>query len=136
MLSNHEASEGHEGAVLELDEILSACYLRSLCAVQAETQFAQRCDECGAVLPCLFGEQVCILGRVWKAEEDSARLAEKKITDAVPLEAVPDFLRLTIFKRAHSPANPAGSPRTSAGSPRSFQKREKGSRPLRVCRCG
>jgi len=33
----------------------------------------------------------------------------------VPLEAVADFLRLAIFKRAHSPANPASAPRTSAG---------------------
>ena len=42
--------------------------------------------------------------------------------DAVPLEAVSDFLRLPVFKRGHSPASPAGSPHTSAGNRPSYRR--------------
>src|SRR5439155_27040766 len=102
--------------VLELDEILPAFNFPGLVLAEGEPQFAQSQHQCRAILRSLFDKKICVLRGVGETEKDRAGFAEEEIADAVPLEAVSDFLCLPVFKRGHSPASLAGSPHTSAGN--------------------
>lgn len=113
-------------AILELDEILAAFDFGGLRVGQGESEFPQRWHQGRAILRGLFDEQVGVLGGVRETKQDGAGLAEEKKADTAPLEAVPDFLRLAVFKRGHIPASPAGSPRTTCGNPRLCQNARNG----------
>ncbi len=66
-------------AVLQLDEVLAPEDLRRLGLGEIEPEFADRSDERGAVLGASLDEQVRVLRRVGKPQQDGARLADEEI---------------------------------------------------------
>jgi len=123
-----------ERTVLELDEVLSPEDLGRLGIGEGESQLADCGDQRRAVLGVAFDEQLGVLRRVWKPEEDGPRLADEEVPNAMTGESVADFLRLSVLKRGHNPATPGVRPRTTPGSHPSCRTRETARRPARAGR--
>jgi putative ABC transport system ATP-binding protein len=123
-----------EGAVLQLNEVFAAFDFSGLAVVELETQFAQRVCQGASVVRSAVGEDVGVLRRVRIAKNDRSRFADEEITDTVTREGVADFLRLPVFKRAHSRANPGGSAHTTGDSPPCSRTSDSAHRRAPVCR--
>jgi len=90
-----------EGAVLQLNEILSPKHLLLFGRRKRESQLAQGHSEPGTVFQSLIDIEIRILGGVRVAEKDRARFAEKKIPHFVGRKHNLNLLSLTIFKGRH-----------------------------------
>ena len=125
-----------EGTILELDEVLAALDFAGLLVRQGKAKFPESGHQCPAVLGRTFHKQVRVLGRIGKAEQDRAGLADEQVPHTMAAECIADFLRLAIFKCAHNPTNQADSPRTSGGNPPCCRRIDKGRHPGPACTCG
>src|SRR5882724_3431864 len=126
-----------ERATLQLNEVLAALDLRRLRVAQREAELAQRRDHSATVRRCLLDEQVGVLSRIGKAEEDGARLAEEEVAYAVAVEDPADLLRLRVVKlRGHTRASSVDSSRTRPGTRPSYRTSGKVRRRAPACRSG
>jgi hypothetical protein len=105
-----------EGAVLELDEVLSPQDFRGFPVGEIKAKLPQRGDDSGSIGGGFLDVEVGVLSGIRVSQQDRAGFAEEQVTDPVPGEDIADLLRLTVFKRGHSPAMRGGVLRTSGGS--------------------
>jgi hypothetical protein len=105
-----------ERTILELHEVFTAQNLRRLLVGKPETKFPQRGHDGRAVVRRAIHKHDGILHRIGKPQQDRTGLPDEQILGPLPRKGVSNLLGLTILKRGHNRAIPAGSLRTSGDS--------------------
>jgi hypothetical protein len=122
-----------ERAIFELDEILSTLDFRCLCVGQVETEVPQTGHQRVSVLRGLFYENIRVLSRIGESKKNSAGFPNEEIPTSVPRKDIPNFLRLTVFKRGHSPTISEDFLRTIDGTERWYRRNDTWRRPSPAC---
>ena len=122
-----------EGAILELNEVLSPFDFRGLLRGQAKSQIPKSGHERAAVRDRFLHVQICILRGIRKAEENRARLSDEQIPAPVARERLTHVRRLLVVKRGHSQARTAAPARTTLGTPPSSRTTGMPRHPARAC---